>query len=96
MDSANSPSNVVTLITQGLEPTFVDAVNSLPPPPSPPQTHPVTPQSPDAPLKPKYKLRYTLSGHTMSISSLKFSPDGSILASSGGLASPVIHWALCL
>ncbi|KAJ7919139.1 WD40-repeat-containing domain protein [Mycena leptocephala] len=32
---------------------------------------------------PHYKIRYSLSGHTMSISSLKFSPDGSKLASSG-------------
>ncbi len=33
--------------------------------------------------KPQYKLRNILSGHTRSISSLKFSPDGSMLASSG-------------
>jgi COMPASS component SWD3 len=32
---------------------------------------------------PKYKLKYTMGGHTMSISSLKFSPDGSSLASAG-------------
>lgn len=31
--------------------------------------------------KPHYKLQYVLSGHTLSISSLKFSPDGSKLAS---------------
>lgn len=32
--------------------------------------------------KPSYELRFILSGHTRSISSLKFSPDGAILASS--------------
>ena len=33
--------------------------------------------------KPQYKLRHILSGHTRSISSLKFSPDGFMVASSG-------------
>jgi COMPASS component SWD3 len=32
---------------------------------------------------PNYKLRFILSGHTSSISSIKFSPDGSLLASAG-------------
>lgn len=52
---------------------------------SPPRTQPVSPQPPSELSKtgPRYKLRYTLSGHTRSISSLKFSPDGSILASCG-------------
>lgn len=33
--------------------------------------------------KPQYALKYILSGHTRSISSIKFSPDGTMLASSG-------------
>ncbi|KAG6381337.1 WD40-repeat-containing domain protein [Boletus reticuloceps] len=33
--------------------------------------------------RPNYCAKFILSGHTMSISSLKFSPDGNLLASSG-------------
>lgn len=46
---------------------------------------PITPISPtpDQNRPPNYKLRYTMSGHTLSISSLKFSRDGSMLASCG-------------
>lgn len=42
----------------------------------------------DAPMpkkdrsRPQYAVKYILSGHTMAISSLKFSPDGTMLASS--------------
>lgn len=37
----------------------------------------------DKPPRPNYKLHYTLSGHTLGIASLKFSPDGKVLASCG-------------
>ena len=37
----------------------------------------------DGTSRPQYKLRHILSGHTRSIASLKFSPDGSMLASCG-------------
>lgn len=47
---------------------------------------------PDATMKndrsrPQYALKYILSGHTRSISSIKFSPDGTMLASSGASLS---------
>lgn len=35
--------------------------------------------------RPNYEPRFMLSGHTMSVSSLKFSPDGAMLASAGEL-----------
>lgn len=36
---------------------------------------------------PSYQCRYILTGHTLSISSLKFSPNGKMLASAGALCS---------
>lgn len=38
--------------------------------------------------RPQYAVKYILSGHTMAISSLKFSPDGTMLASSGAPLCP--------
>ena len=45
--------------------------------------HDNKPLSQDGASLPQYKLRYILSGHTRSTSSLKFSPDGTMLASAG-------------
>lgn len=56
---------------------------SPPTPPPPPGPPPQPPVSANSSRSPKYQSRLILSGHSMSISSIKFSPDGCMLASAG-------------
>lgn len=68
-----------SVYVQGTHPSTIPPLSSEP-----------APQPSSASLKPssrsrlpKFKPRYVMSGHTMSISSIKFSPDGNVLASAG-------------
>lgn len=67
--------------------------HQAPPPPSQPAAPPPPPAVGVVPReRPHYSLRHTLRGHNQSISAVKFSPDGKLLASCG--VSPLLDFVV--
>lgn len=78
--------------SRGDPPTAVPSPSATPSQPTPAQSAPThstasnaIPTVVDRGNNPRYELRHILRGHSMSLSSVKFSPDGNLLASTGVL-----------
>ena len=89
MDDSSTDDDTASQTTED-DPQVPENQTVLPPPSVPPGVQ-VIPQPPPPASsnlhreRPHYALRHTLRGHTLSIASVKFSPDGMLLASCGSL-----------
>lgn len=90
MDDSSSDEDATSQASEATEddPQVPEQQNAAPPPqPAPTPVRAAPPPPGTARERPNYELRQTMRGHKMSISAVKFSPDGQLLASCGPCAS---------